>query len=238
MFFQSRFLDLLFLFFSFYFFKNCRFGDPLQNPMGSERAQKNDQWAPEGGKKHKLLAHFCAPCFHETIVITVPLRHRGFFKYIFSIEIGEVSVLVAFRCALFYTTILSFFCTTSVNAQPLNPPFFEEITALKKGVFFSFVCLRFRFFYLFILLLTFWYPLPTPWARWAPFWIDCGAIVGLTFPRFPPPALNSCRDFARNHNSRHTQHESCYFYEVSLFFQSLKLTTTPNDARNVPRSHV
>ena len=41
-------------------------------------------------------------------------------------------------------------------------------------------------------------PLADACARLASFWIDCGTIVGLTFPPFPPPAPNSCRDFARN----------------------------------------
>ena len=43
------------------------------------------------------------PAFHETRVITVPLGHRGFNKYIFSMEIGSFSVFVAFRGAMFYT---------------------------------------------------------------------------------------------------------------------------------------
>ena len=38
------------------------------------------------------------------------------------------------------------------------------------------------FFYFFIFLLIFGNPLPTPWARFAPFWIDFGDIVGSTFP--------------------------------------------------------
>ena len=117
-------------------------------------------------------------------------------------EIGSFSVFVAFRCALFYTTfssLLFFFQNTSVNAQPLSPPFFEEIAAHKKYLFVSHVrvcvCV---IFYFFIFLLISGYPLPTPWARLAPFWIDLGAICGPTFPRFPPPALNSCRDFKGN----------------------------------------
>ena len=57
----------------------------------------------------------------------------AFKKVIFSMEIGNNSVIVAFLCALFYTTILSFcFQKTSVNAKPLSPPFFEEIAAHKE----------------------------------------------------------------------------------------------------------
>jgi hypothetical protein len=39
----------------------------------------------------------------------------------------------------------------------------------------------FAFFLFFIFLLIFGYPLPTPWARFASFWIDFGAIFGSTF---------------------------------------------------------
>ena len=115
-------------------------------------------------------------------------------------DIGSCSVFVAFRCALFYTTFLSFLFLTSVNAQPLSCRFFflRRSPHIKKTSVFSFLCLRLRFFYFLIFLLIFGYTLPTPWARLAPFGIDLGTILGLTFPRFPPPALNSCRDFARN----------------------------------------
>ena len=63
--------------------------------------------------------------FLETIVITVPLGHRGFFKRSFlSMEIGSFAVWVAVLCALFYTTCLSLFHKALVHAQALNPPFF------------------------------------------------------------------------------------------------------------------
>ena len=106
--------------------------------------------------------------------------------------IDSFAVLVAFLYALFYTTCLSFLLfffskKTSVNTQPLNPSFLQE---------FGFVA--FVFFYVFIFLLIFGYPLPTSWARLVSFWIDVDVIVGLTFPRFPLPALNFCRAFARN----------------------------------------
>ena len=141
-------------------------------------------------------------------------------------EICSFAVLVAFLCALFcvtsamqgillvclcaiaqlvslcsvlYNVVIIFCNKTSVNAQPLSPSLFEEITAHKKKTKCSHVsCLRLRFFLCFIFVSIFGYHLPTPWARLASFWIDCVAIVGPTFPRFPPPALNSRRDFARN----------------------------------------
>ena len=43
--FQSRFLDILFLIF-LYFFKNGRFWEPLQNPVGAKMAFKIDQVPP------------------------------------------------------------------------------------------------------------------------------------------------------------------------------------------------
>ena len=80
--------------------------------------------------------------------------------------------------------------------------------------------MRLRFLYFSIFLLIFGYPLPTPWARFAPFWIDFGTILGLTFPRFPPPALNSCRDFARNF-ARNLQRT---FRELSKNLQEMQRT--------------
>ena len=49
-------------------------------------------------------------------------------------EIGSCAVLVAFLCALFYTTFYYLFLNkTSVNAKPFSPPsVFEEIAAHDK----------------------------------------------------------------------------------------------------------
>ena len=125
-------------------------------------------------------------------------------------EIGSFAVLVAFLCALFYTRFYHFFFfqKPSVNAQPLSLPLFEEIAAHNKYMFFLNFVFAFAFFLSSIFLLIFGYPLPTPWARLAPCWIDVGAIVGATFPRFPPPALNSCRDLARNFARNNLQRTS------------------------------
>ena len=49
------------------------------------------------------------PAFHETIVITMPLGPAGFFKIIFSIEIGSFSICSTFLCAMFYIICLSLF---------------------------------------------------------------------------------------------------------------------------------
>ena len=120
---------------------------------------------------------------------------RSFFRWICQI----FCFCCVSLCSVLYNIFITFFQKTSVNAQPLSPPFFQEIAAHKEIIFFfSFWCLRLHFFYFFIFLLIFGYPLPTPWARFAPFWIGFGSNFGSTFPRIPPPAPNSCRDFARN----------------------------------------
>ena len=66
------------------FSKNGRFWDPLRNPMGSRMSPKIDQVAPNIAKNLTSWRHIRDPGFHETIVILVPLEHRGFYKVIFS----------------------------------------------------------------------------------------------------------------------------------------------------------
>ena len=126
------------------------------------------------------------PCFHKTIVIlcrwNIVSFKRSFFRWICQI----FCFCCVSLCSVLYNIFITFFQKTSVNAEPLSPPFFLEIAAHKEiQFFFSFWCLRLRFFYFFIFLLIFGYPLPTPWARFAPFLIDFGAIFGPTFPRLP-----------------------------------------------------
>ena len=67
-----------------------------------------------------------------------------------------------------------------------------------KNLRFLIFVFAFAFFLSFYICVDFRVPLADPWARLAPFRIHFGAICGQPFPRFPPPALNSCRDFARN----------------------------------------
>ena len=82
-------------------------------------------------------------------------------------------------CSVLYNIFIIFY-KTSVNAQPLSPQFFVEIAAHKKQKK-NYFCVCVCVFILFIFMLIFRYPLPTPWARLAPFWIDFGAIVGSIF---------------------------------------------------------
>ena len=91
--------------------------------MGANMASNIDQTAPKIAKHLIVQRHLRDPYLHETMVITVPLGHRGFSKVICSMESGSSAVLAAFLCALFFTIFLSLFHKTLVNAQPLSPPF-------------------------------------------------------------------------------------------------------------------
>ena len=77
MFFQSRFFDLLFLLL-YIFSKMVDLGAPIRNPMGVKMATKIDQAAPTIAKNLIVQRQLRDPGFHETMVITVPLGHRGF----------------------------------------------------------------------------------------------------------------------------------------------------------------
>ena len=96
-----------------------------------------------------VQAMFSEPCFHETIIITVPLGPSGFEKVICSMELGSFTVFVVFLCAICYTIFspcFFFVHKTLVNAQPLSPPDFEESGAHKiKDVSSYFGAVRFRF---------------------------------------------------------------------------------------------
>ena len=185
------------------------FGNPFEIRWGPKWHQKSTKWRKKCYNFRVRHFPFCAPLFSRNhsnprAVGTSWLLKGHFFDddwLLFHFFYGYW-LIVCFCCVSLCSVLYNifFFQKTSVNAQPMSPPFFEEIAAHKKiiVVFFSFLCLRLSFFYSFIVLLIFGYPLPTPWARFVPFWIDFGAIFGSTFPRFPPPAPNSCRDFARN----------------------------------------
>ena len=59
-------------------FQKWSFWGPLQNPMGAKMAPQIDQAAQTIAKNLIVQRHLRDPGFHETIVITVPLGHRGF----------------------------------------------------------------------------------------------------------------------------------------------------------------
>ena len=94
----------------FYFFKNVRFGDPLQNLVDAKTPRKIVKWRQNVEKK----VHISEPFFHETIVIIMPLEPSGFEKVICSMEMFcFVSV-----CYLF-TTFLSLFLLFLLFVIPL-----------------------------------------------------------------------------------------------------------------------
>ena len=56
--------------------------------MGAKMAPASTKWRQNDDKFLVLLAAFFEPNFHETIVILMPLGHRGFEKVIFSMDTG------------------------------------------------------------------------------------------------------------------------------------------------------
>ena len=110
MFFSKPFLGPVFSHLFSIFFKDGRFGDPLQNPMGVKMVAKISQVVPQWHRQVYRAPFFFKPCFHETIKQILCRWDIVAFKRSFlSMEIGYFYVFVAFLCALFYTTGLSFF---------------------------------------------------------------------------------------------------------------------------------
>ena len=64
------------------------FGTPIQNPVGAKMASDFNFFNINHVISRMIKLPFFKPCFHEAIVITVPLGHRGFQKVTFSMEIG------------------------------------------------------------------------------------------------------------------------------------------------------
>ena len=199
MFFQSRFLDLLFHIFFNLFQKWSIWGPPSKSD-GIQNGTKIDQVAPKCWKSHMPDAPLFQTLFSRNHSNPRAVGASWLLKgHLFDGDWLIFCFCCVSLCSVLYNISINLFFLTWVNAQPLSPPFFEEIAAHTKKHVFSQLCVCVCvFFYLFIFLLIFGYPLPTPRASLASFWIDLGAIVGLAFPRFPPPALNSCRDFAIN----------------------------------------
>ena len=93
-----------------------------------------------------------------------------------------------------------------------------------------------RVFYTFIFLLIFGYPLPTPWARLALFWIDVGAIVGLTFPAFSAARaelLQSLRKKLRKKLAENLQRTS---KQLPINAKNFQRTSNKLMQRNFPKA--
>ena len=108
----------------FFFSNNGRFLDPLRNPKGSKMAPQIDQWAPKGANNLIVQRHFRDPSFHETMVINVPLGHRGFERSLVRLRLAHLLFWLRSFALCFIQHFLSFVHKTSVNTQPLSPPFF------------------------------------------------------------------------------------------------------------------
>ena len=72
------------------------------------------------------------PCFHETVVINVPLGPTVFFFLVFGIEIDPLFFICFSVCYLLPHICITTFHNTTVNAKPLSPPNFEKIAPQLK----------------------------------------------------------------------------------------------------------
>ena len=150
-------------------------------PSESSWAQNSSQNLPsETNKFHFSSLWWCLvahPCFHETIMITVPLGHGGFQKVICS-KVGSFLVFVSeFLCALFYVRfhLLLFFYQIWITPNRWALRLLRTSPHIKNKRYFLILVLCDYVFCFFILLLISWYPLPPPWARLVPFWVDSDA---------------------------------------------------------------
>ena len=90
--------------------KNLDLGTPFKIQWAPEWYPKSTKWLQQTEKKYQGGQLFREPRFHdETIVITVPLGHRGFFKYIISMEIGSFSVMLRFVVLCFIQHVYHLF---------------------------------------------------------------------------------------------------------------------------------
>ena len=122
MFFQSRFLDLIFL-------ETGRFGDPLQNPMGSKMVSKSTKWRQTS--EQILWRMLLWAVLFQTLF---PRNHSNYCavgtSWLLKGHLFDGHWLICCFCCVSLCSVLSIFknhllCQkTFINAQPLSPPFF------------------------------------------------------------------------------------------------------------------
>ena len=128
---------------------------------------------------------FSEPCFHETMVITVPLGHNCFNKVILSMEIGSCLVFSVFLCAVCNATFVSFcfYILPRLTAEP------SHIQNKNTHCLIWVLCF---FFHTFV---NFRVPLATPLGQIVSILGRCWCHCSSNFPkarrnagkRFPPP---------------------------------------------------
>jgi hypothetical protein len=74
--------------------------------MGIKMAQQINQWAPKGATKSISGSSLLRSLFSRNHSNYCAVGTSWLLKVICSMEIGVFVVLVAFRCALFYTTFV------------------------------------------------------------------------------------------------------------------------------------
>ena len=130
MFFQSHFLDLLFLICFQFCFKNCRNWDPFKNSVGARMAPKIDQVAPKSWKAIFALGNISWTLFSRSYSINRAVGTSWFLKgHLFDGELLIFCLCLRFVVLCFIQHVYHLFHKTSVNVHPLSPPSFEEIAA-------------------------------------------------------------------------------------------------------------
>ena len=124
---------------------------------------------------------------------------RSFFRW----RLAHLLFWLRFFVLCFIQHFYHFFHKTSVNAQPLSPPFFEEIAAHKKNVF-SHFCVCVCVFSIFHIFVDFRVPLADPLGQigsildrfWCHFWSNF-------------PAFSAARAELLQRLSQETSQETC-----------------------------
>ena len=144
---SKLFFGLPFFIFFLIFFKNCRFWDPLRNPMGSKMVPKSSKWCHKSQISSPMQHLFVKAWFSRNHSNPCAVGTSCFKKHHFFDDDWLLFRFVCFSlCYVLYVIFITFVEKTSANAQPLSPPIFEKIAPdFKNNVFSYFASLRLRF---------------------------------------------------------------------------------------------
>ena len=90
-------------------YQNCRFGDPLQNPMGAKIGPQIDNALQIVKKFHEIFRRWrvlFATSFSWNQSNSCAVWTYWFLKGYFSMQIGSFSLLSTFLCVMFHITFL------------------------------------------------------------------------------------------------------------------------------------
>ena len=130
----------------------------------------------------------------------------------------------------------------SVNAQPLSPPFFEEIAAHNKNVIFFLICVfAFAFFYLFHIVVDFRVSLADALGQIGFILNRCWCHCWSNFPAFSAARAKLLQNFARNFARNFSRNSQRTCRELSRKLQEMQRTCrelAANYAKDFPKSEI